>query len=299
MSEDAGDPAGTILPHGAMLVCDPVSLELRYVSQNFREITRFGGDLFPGLALAEVLGAAAVHDLRNAAARAGGGPERQGMIAGLRLPCAAGAFDAAIHSHAGAMIVELEPAEPGGQSAEQALDLLRHMVLRLAQVNDPARLFTTAARLMQAMLGFDCVTVGRFGPEGPEVLAATQLSGAAGFPAAVPPGAVWPGTSLRLIPDTGAAPVPLEPAGGLPPDLAHAQLRVAAPGCLAELRAQGIGAVLTLAVMRGGAPWGAITCHNAVPKTVPMALRIAAELFGQYFALRIAAAGGRGGDAAY
>lgn len=294
MSEDAGDPAGTILPHGAMLVCDPVSLELRYVSQNFREITRFGGDLFPGLALAEVLGAAAVHDLRNAAARAGGGPERQGMIAGLRLPCAAGAFDAAIHSHAGAMIVELEPAEPGGQSAEQALDLLRHMVLRLAQVNDPARLFSTAARLMQAMLGFERVTVSRFGPEGPKVLASARLSGEAGPLPPVLPGMVCPGTPLRLIPDTGAVPVALEPAGGSPPDLAHAQLQAPAPGHLAELRAQGIGAVLTLAVMRGGEPWGAITCHNATPKTVPLALRIAAELFGQYFALQIAAVAGWG-----
>ncbi|VDC33654.1 GAF domain-containing protein [Pseudogemmobacter humi] len=291
MAEDAGGPAGAILPHGAMLVCDPVSLELRCVSQNFRGITRFGGDLFPGLALADILGAAAVHDLRNAAARAGGGPERQGMIAGLRLPCAMGAFDAAIHTHAGAMIVELEPAEPGGQSAEQTLDLLRHMVLRLAQVSDPARLFTMAARLMQAMLGFDRVTVSRFAAEGPEVLASAQLSGAAGPSAAGLPGAVCPGPPLRLIPDTGAAPVRLEPAQGPPPDLAHAWLRVAAPGPLADLRAQGIGAVLTLAVMCGNEPWGTIACHNAAPKTVPLALRIAAELFGQYFALQIAAAG--------
>lgn len=293
---------GAILPHGAMLVCDAATLELRYYSANFAQLTQYAGEMFPGMAVAEIIGRQAVHDLRNAMATTGAAAKvPTGMVPGLRLPWSEAVFDVAMHRHAGAMLIEFEPAPEQGSGAGHALDMTRQLVGRLAAAKDSRRLFDMGARLSQALLGFDRVMVYRFMPDGAgKVVAEARAPGMDSFmghhfpPGDIPPQAraLYLANPIRSIPDSAYAPVPLQPAlapGAAPVDMSHAQLRSVSPVHCEYLRNMGVGASLSISIIVDGELWGLIACHNKAPKPVPSSSRVSAELFGHYFALQIAA----------
>lgn len=282
--------AGAILPHGALLVCDPVTLRLRFHSRNLAGLTKFPGDPFPGMAVFDLLGRQTVHDLRNAAAAGGRGGA--GLLTGVRLPWSDTLFDLRMHSHAGAALIELEPSAGGPAAADRALELARQLVRRLAAAAGSPQLPATGARLVQAMLGFDRVMVCRRQPDGSACVLAEarlpQLDSRIGriLPAAELPDPAGP---LHAIPDTACPPVPLDPPlapGEAPADLSQAQLR--SGGACADQ--PGVRAVLSIPLSCGAGPWGLILCHHSRPRALPPALRAAAELFAQCFALQIAAA---------
>lgn len=291
---------GAILPHGAMLVCDPASLQIRYFSRNFSELTRYPGKMFPGLSAADLLGQKAMHDLRNAMA-ATGARAGAGIVPGLNLPWSNMSFDAMMHRHAGALLIELEPSIDEGQSADRALDMTRQLIGRLARATETRNLFEMGARLAQAMLGFDRVMIYRFQHDGAgKVVAEARMAGMHSFmghhfpPGDIPPQAraLYLANPIRAIPNATYEPVPLDPpllAGEEPVDLSHAQLRSVSPVHCAYLRNMGIGASLSISLIVEGKLWGLIACHHRVPKTVPPSLRVSAELFAHYFALQIAA----------
>ncbi|MFE3836225.1 HWE histidine kinase domain-containing protein [Pseudogemmobacter sonorensis] len=300
--------SGAILPHGAMLACDPVTLELRCYSRNFVGLTLYPGEMFPGLGAADLLGRQAIHDLHNALATSGGmsgarGPA--GMVPGLRLPWSDAAFDVTMHRHAGAVLIELEPApdpapdRDGPARDRAALNLTRQLVGRLEAAKDGARLLELGARLTQAMLGFDRATVYRLMPDGGcKPVAEARLPGTDGPTGHhLPTGKIAPraqalylANPVRAIPDTACVPVPLIAAAqpdAPAVDMSHAQLRAPSPGHCEYLRGIGVGATLSISIVVEGALWGLIACHNRQPKAVPPALRIAAELFGHCFALQL------------
>ncbi|WP_322994187.1 HWE histidine kinase domain-containing protein [Castellaniella sp.] len=290
---------GAILPHGALLVCDPVSLQLRYFSRNFAELTSYPGKMFPGLSASDLLGQKALHDLRNAMA-ATGARSGAGIVPGLRLPWSDLSFDIMMHRHAGAMLIELEPSTDEGQSADRALDMTRQLIGRLARATEPRSLFDMGARLAQAMLGFDRVMIYRFQHDGAgKVVAEDRMSGMDSFmghhfpPGDIPPQAraLYVANPIRAIPNASYQPVPLDPPllpGDEPVDLSHAQLRSVSPVHCEYLRNMGISASLSISLIVEGRLWGLIACHHRAPRTVPPSLRVSAELFGHYFALQIA-----------
>ncbi|RWR26869.1 GAF domain-containing protein [Sinirhodobacter populi] len=291
---------GAIQPHGAMLVCDPVTFSILHVSRNFAGITGGGAIPFPGQPVSEVLGRQHLHDLRNASARAGhrGGV---GILAGLVLPGGTRRFDATIHVHAGRCIIELEPAPPEEQTSSQALELTRQLIARLDGVTDTRRLLTVGARLVQALLGYDRVMIYRFGDDGAgQVMAeaaAPELGSFLGhrFPASdIPEQArrLYLQNPIRMIADSAYEPVPLDPPlapGEAPVDMSHAHLRSVSPVHCQYLRNMDVGASLSISLIVEGKLWGLIPCHHRTARVTPLALRMAAELFGHYFAMQIAA----------
>ncbi|WP_294929775.1 HWE histidine kinase domain-containing protein [uncultured Paracoccus sp.] len=289
--------AFAVLPHGALLICDPVTFELRRFSRNLAKLTGFPGDMFPGLAASEVLGRQVLHDLRNAAARSGRGTAK-GMLTGLRLPWTQTRFDATIHRQDGAALIEIEPAADAEEGAAKTLELTRQLIGRMTPATDSQRLCEMGARLAQAMLGFDRVTVCHLRPDGTSGIVAESLMGKlAGLKGSDLPGAILsPGTHadpIRLIPEVDCIPVPLEPPlqpGETPVDLSHACLRTLSPRHRACLRDMGVGAMMTIPVNVEGAPWGLILCHHPRPLPVPPALRVSAELLGHCFSLQLALA---------
>lgn len=310
MSDDFsdGDPCarepihvpGAIQPHGAMLVCDPVTFTLLQVSRNFTRIT--GGEAipFPGQPVSEIIGRQQLHDLRNASARAGQ-KGAVGVLAGLVLPGGERRFDAMIHIQAGRCIIELEPAPPEEQTSNQALELTRQLIARLDGVTETRRLLTVGARLVQALLGYDRVMIYRFGGDGAgQVMAEAAAPGQGSFlghrfPASdIPEQArrLYLRNPIRMIADSGYDPVPLDPPlapGEAPVDMSHAHLRSVSPVHCQYLRNMGVGASLSISLIVDGQLWGLIPCHHSTARVTPMALRMAAELFGHYFAMQIAA----------
>jgi light-regulated signal transduction histidine kinase (bacteriophytochrome)/CheY-like chemotaxis protein len=76
---------------------------------------------------------------------------------------------------------------------------------------------------------------------------------------------------------------------GEPLDLSYAHLRSVSPIHLEYLRNMGVGASMSISIIVDGELWGLIACHQYAPRTLPMGLRVAAELFGQFFSLHLGA----------
>ncbi len=292
---------GGIQPHGIMLVCAADDFTITHVSENAPAF--FGRDLSDLIqaSLGDVVGASLAHDLRNAAAKAGGS-EVSGVVLGARIPGSNRRTDAAIHRHKDRVFVELEVPPDEGKSARESLDLTQSLIRRIGIETEVERIAATGARLVRAMLGYDRVMVYRFLHNGAgRVIGEAKRADLHGFMGQHFPASDIPAQArrlyllnpIRMISDSGYAPVPLVPglAPGEPPvDMSFAQLRSVSPIHLEYLRNMGVGASLSISIIVDGELWGLISCHHEAPKITPLPLRIAAELFGMNVSLQIALA---------
>ena len=92
--------------------------------------------------------------------------------------------------------------------------------------------------------------------------------------------------SIRVIPDTNfqssAELFPkINPVSGKPIDLTNSILRSAAPCHIDYLHNMGVGASLTISLIKDNKLWGLIACHHQAPKFVSYELRKACEFLGR------------------
>jgi light-regulated signal transduction histidine kinase (bacteriophytochrome) len=290
---------GSIQPHGAMLVCDAVSLAVLRASANIAHL--IGCAASPGCDLADIVGDETAHTIRNAAAKAGGS-EIAGIVLGAWLPHVPNAFDITVHRHKDLVFIEFEPAAEGGATAEGALDLTQGLIRRIALESNVDSIAKAGARLVRAMLGYDRVMVYRLLHNGAgRVIAEARRGDLASFMGQHFPASDIPYqarrlyllNTIRMIANAAYAPVQLEPPPALGEaaiDMSYAQLRSVSPVHCEYLRNMGVRASLSISIVVDGELWGLISCHHDTPKVVPLALRIGAELFGQYFSLQVSVA---------
>src|SRR5262249_3692224 len=96
--------------------------------------------------------------------------------------------------------------------------------------------------------------------------------------------------TIRTIFDADFTPVPLVPQldfQGEPLDLSFAHLRSVSPIHCEYLRNMGVAASMSISIIVDGALWGLIACHHYSPRALPMAERVAAEMFGEFFSLHL------------
>lgn len=289
---------GSIQPHGAMIVINGEGL-VSFVSEN---IDRFLGETnrdYLGAELADVVGSTVAHDIANAVARAG-----SGHIAGVVLKATVGGgqnvADITAHRYEGRTFLEFEqPASV--DDTEVALHLTQSLVRRVDVYKEFDPLFKGVARLVRAMLGYDRVMVYRFLHNGAgRVIAEARepsLNSFFGqhFPVSdIPAQArkLYVKNWVRVIGDASFVPVPLIPniSDGEPPvDLSHAHLRSVSPIHCEYLRNMGVAASMSISIVVDGELWGLIACHHNTPKWLSIPMRVATELFAQYFSLHVAA----------
>ena len=291
---------GSIQPHGLMLVLDAANDRITHASANAGAMLNRTADLV-GSTLADVLGDKAAHDLRNSAAKAGGG-DVAGLLMELALPGLDHLVDASIHQHLGRTFVEIQPVASEGGSARDAFDITHSLVLRIGRETDLEAIARSGARLIRAMLGYDRVMVYRMLHNGAGLVIAEARSPSLGSflgqhfpPSDIPFQArrLYLLNTIRGIADVAYEPVPILPplgASEAPIDMSFAQLRSVSPIHCAYLQNMGVSASLSISVIVDGELWGLIACHHNTPKVVSMPLRIGAELFGRYFSLQIALA---------
>jgi len=285
---------GSIQPHGAMLVYDAaLSMTLRH-SQNVYDMLGLSGEI-NGAPAETHLGAELVHTLRNAVAGVGEGV-RPALLLGQKLGDKR--FDIAIHRYRANTIVEFEPA---GSEGDAPLHLARSMIGRIAQLDSVDKLVQQSARLIRGTLGYDRVMVYRFERDGSgKVIAETKRADLESFlgqyfPASdIPKQAreLYLKNTIRIISSSTYRAVPVVPVldlSGEPLDLSYAHLRSVSPIHLEYLRNMGVGASMSISIIADGELWGMIACHHYSEKTLPMALRVAAEMFGEFLSLHLSA----------
>jgi light-regulated signal transduction histidine kinase (bacteriophytochrome) len=94
---------------------------------------------------------------------------------------------------------------------------------------------------------------------------------------------------LRLIADVEYSPVPilpvLHPVSNVPLDLTFSTLRSVSPVHIEYLKNMGVGASMSISIVRDNKLWGLIACHHCTALRLPYDVRTACEFLGQVFSL--------------
>ena len=249
-----------------------------------------------GASLRDVLAVAAVRTLRNRLSIMRGEDAVERAF-GLQLMDDGGRFDVAVHMSNGDIVMEAEPSEPEDDLNPSAM--VQTMLSRLNRLTDLDALLKEAARQVRALTGHHRVMIYRFHPDGAGEVVAEHL--AAGlepflglrYPASDIPRqarALLERNVVRVVADvdaTASAIVPQLGPTGAPLDLSMSTLRAHSPIHIEYLKNMGVGATLTISLLRGGRLWGLIACHHKTARHVSYERRTTAELFAQILSLLI------------
>jgi chemotaxis family two-component system sensor kinase Cph1 len=287
--------AGSIQPHGALLVAREPDLTIMQASAN--------AGAFLGLRQGHVIGRRLEELGGNLAARVR--PHLTSPLDALpvAIPCRANHpssyFDALLHrTAADGLVIELER---GGDDPDPKEDLGSGLQTILA-CSSLRQLADEAARLFRALAGYDRVMVYRFDEDGHGEVFSEQrrpeLEPLLGnrYPATdIPQIArrLYIRNRVRMLVDVGYMPVPLEPResplSGRELDMSLCTLRSMSPIHLQYLKNMGVAATLVVSLVIGGRLWGLVACHHYVPRLLPFARRAVCELLAEAVATRIAA----------
>ncbi|WNG19407.1 ATP-binding protein [Cystobacter fuscus] len=293
---------GRIQAHGVLLVLREPALTLVQVSENVAD--------FLGISVGALLGQPLRSFLREDQLAPlleclhGHGltePVRRDLV--LRTPTGERLFDAILHRHGGALILELEPFSRQDDAAALVAPYqqAREALARLKAATSLDELYRIAASAVRRLTGFDRVLIYQFDPEGNgEIVAEERDASLDAFLGLHYPASDIPRQArqlylrnwLRLIPDAHrptAALVPaLHPDTRQPLDLSVSILRAVSPVHIEYLNNLGLRASMSISLIRANQLWGLISCGNHQgPKHVPHDLRVACELVGQVLSLRI------------
>jgi len=221
------------------------------------------------------------------------GPDAVERIFGLEIQNGKPPFDIAIHFSGAYLIIEAEPsvAQPGVNSGE----LVRLMLGRIRKTRGMTELAQESARQLKVLTGFDRVMVYRFHEDGSgEVIAEAAQSGLESFLGLHYPASDIPRQArilyqrnwLRIIADINATPARLQSTATHSAallDLSMSVLRSVSPIHIEYLRNMGVGASMSVSILRDGKLWGLFACHHYSPRHISFDKRTASELFGQMF----------------
>jgi chemotaxis family two-component system sensor kinase Cph1 len=289
---------GAIQPHGLLISLSEPDLTICQVSANLADYLDCPPEQVLGKPLEQLFGREALQQLLAFA-----GQNHNPVAEPYNLAFAGRRFDAILHRHDNALILELEPsaADAGAQAGNSGI-FLAQTLRRLQAAGDLDSLYRISVEQIQAMTGFDRVLIYRFEDEGHgQVIAEAsapemELFNGLFFPASdIPPQAreLYRSNWLRIIPDAEYRPVPLipqlRPDNGQPLDLSHAVLRSVSPIHCVYMKNMGVRASMSISLLKDGQLWGLISCGHRTPLHVPHSLRADCQTIGQVLSLQISA----------
>ena len=284
---------GAIQPVGFLIAISPDWLISR-LSANAPEFIGGSIESLLGAPFSDIFVKEAVHAIRNRVTMLRG-PDAVEQIFAIRLQDGKALFDVAVHVTGATIIVEAEPSQSPGEL--NAAAMVRSMMSRMqGQTN----LAGEAVRLIQSLTGFDRVMIYRFHPDDSgEVIAERARAGLPPFlglryPAADIPHqarALLVRNPVRLLADVDGIPSLIVPQTGAlrePLDLSMSTLRAHSIMHIEYLKNMGVGASMTVSLVRDGRLWGLVSCHHMTARHVGFEQRTTVELFGQLLSFLIA-----------
>lgn len=267
---------------------------IAHASANLMELFGETPDGLVGRPLAGYITADALHDIR-ARVQTLVGPNSVERLFRLKLVDGPELYDVAVHCSDGPVVVEIEPHP--GDDVTDPMRYVRPMVERIRGAETIERLCRMATRQLRALTTFDRVMTYRFAADGSGTVVAEAKSPdmepflGLRYPASDIPSqarALYRRSVLRIISDVNDPGVPVEPVldpSGRPLDLSLSVTRAVSPVHIEYLRNMGVGASMSVSILRGGELWGLFACHHRKPKVISYEQRSAVELFGEMFSL--------------
>lgn len=268
---------GAIQPHGLLLLADATD----------GRIFASAGDVERLLAVTQWIGRAAA-DLIGEAAAARLAAVDRGNPAPTWLGAVVGAggrrLDASAHLGPHGHLIELEPAEDDGRSVGVEIGELETMAAAFEYASSTENLCRLAAAEIRRRTGYGRVMVYRFlDDESGQVISEDCAPGMRTFlnhhfPASDIPRqarALYLRNLVRVIPDIAYTPAPIRFAPGREAvvDLSDAGLRSVSPIHIQYLRNMGVAASASFSIVKDGALWGLVACHDSEPRTIGFAAR--------------------------
>ena len=298
--------AGSIQPHGALLVVDPSSMRIVQASANAADLLGAHAASPLGLEVGR-LGAAFARELRGAVDTLA--PEETRPLR-LQVEGAARAqFEGILHRHPEqGLIVELEPLElrPGAPETvdfdtPRLVGAVTEAIGRFGAAPNQGVLLDAVVQIFRDLTGYDRVMAYKFDPDGHGRIVAEarhpRLDSLLGhhYPASdIPQRAreLYLRTRVRVLVDVHYEPVPILPRlqpSGSELDMSLCHLRSMSPLHIQYLRNMGVTATLVVSLVREGQLWGLIACHHYSPRNLRYPVRAACELLAEGISTRLAA----------
>ncbi|MFN9175897.1 MAG: ATP-binding protein [Synechocystis sp.] len=205
-------------------------------------------------------------------------------------------FDGVFHRNAdGLLVCELEPAYSADTMPFLGFyHLANQALMRLRAQANLSDFYDVIVQEVRHMTGFDRVMLYRFDEQNHgDVIAEEKRDDMEPYLGLHYPESDIPQPArrlfihnpIRVIPNVAASAMPLyplvNPITNKAVDLTESILRSAYSCHLDYLRNMGVGASLTISLIKDGKLWGLIACHHLTPKVIPFELRKACEFFGR------------------
>ncbi len=286
--------AGSIQPHGALLVVDEPDLVILQASANAAAFLGIEEPLL-GRSLAELSSSLA----EQIPLQLDQPLDRIPVVLRRPVRIGRGALDVVLHRPPeGGLVLEFERPGP-------PVDLTRHVEKATAALLACTSLKSLAeetTRIFKELTGYDRVMVYRFDAEGHgEVFAERREPGLEPYlgnryPASdIPQIArrLYERNRVRVLVDVDAVQSPLvprlSPLTGRDLDMSLCFLRSISPIHIRYLKNMGVAATLVASLVVAGKLWGLIACHHYEPRWTPYEVRAVCELLAETVATRIAA----------
>ena len=294
---------GAIQPHGALLVCKAEDLVITHASENLQRLCGVPATEAIGSRLGQLFPTSQASG-REQMLQQEVRDERPVYMFSVRIKGVSRPFDGIAHRRGDSIFLELEPGDSDrGLSAPELYRMVQRAISRFQQADSVLEICQTCARQIRRITGFDRVMVYRFDEEwNGQVIAEERRDDLEPFlglhyPASdIPQQAreLYSKNWLRFIADRDYVPAKLLPEvhaqSAQPLDMSFSVLRSVSPIHLEYLRNMGVGASMSVSLMRDGKLWGLIACHHYSPRYVPYDVRTACELLGQWLSLTLTAA---------
>lgn len=292
---------GRIQPHGMLIVLSDPDLTIVQISTNSDEYAHRPARELLGQPLSALLLQTHVDELRYLLANE---DVHDNPIYVWTLPLLDGGplFDGVVHERQGVIVLELEVVRPPAAAPKDFYRLVKTMIGRIQRAPTFEDFCQTTANEVRALTGFDRVMVYQFDEDGHGSVIAEAKSNALDpflglhYPASdIPRQArvLYTLNWLRLIPDISYFAVDivptLRPDTGAPIDLSYAHLRSVSPIHVEYLQNMGVGASMSISLVKDGELWGLIACHHNAPRHIPYEVRTACEFLAQAVSLQLSA----------
>lgn len=295
---------GQIQPHGVLFVLEEPELKILQVSSNISTVFGISPENMLQRNLEELLDPFQVERIK-----AGLSNENLEFINPIKVWARKKGddylvFDGVFHRNQdGFLIFELEPA-----ISQESIPFLSFYHLARASINQLEKTSNLRdfcqiiVEEVRKVTGFDRVMLYKFDDDGHgAVIAEEKLESLESYlglhypetDIPKPARKLFSSNWIRLIPDTNSQPVAIFPANNQvsqrPLDLTFSILRSASPCHIEYLHNMGVGASLTISLIKEQKLWGLIACHHVSPKYVSYELRKACEFLGKVIFSEISA----------
>lgn len=296
--------SGQVQPHGVLLVLEEPELKILQVSSNTTAVFGIPPKQMLQKKLEELLDPFQVEKLKAGLSNANLDFINPTKIWARKKGDEYVVFDAVFHRNSeGLLILELEPTISQENIPFLSFyHLARASINQLEKTSNLREFCQIIVEEVRKVTGFDRVMLYKFDEDGHgAVIAEEKLESlepylGLHYPASdipKPARQLFSANSIRLIPDASSRPVEIYPAvnpiSQRPLDLTFSILRSASPCHIQYLHNMGVGASLTISLIKEQKLWGLIACHHQSPKYVSYELRKACEFLGRVIFSEISA----------